>query len=124
MSGNPNFELCGAVEMMENLLCEWAYYSTFFWTSLGENIMQYLNLGADNLVFRVEWDNSMLYSMFCTHMTNGQGVRSSPYLKKSNEPASPVQPVANLQKIAAHLDSVLRRLCSPPPYILDPANTQ
>ncbi len=76
MSGNPN-SVNGPITLD-------------FWSFLGENSMQQLNLGADNLVFRVEWDNSMLCSMFFTLMTDGQGVRSSPYLKKSNEPTSPV----------------------------------
>jgi hypothetical protein len=128
---NPQCERCKKVETMEHLLCECEYYSEPLWSKLAVGLTMLLNdistddvprieLGQTNIIFNIPHP-SLLLHIHDKLSRNAillliQEVKRDIIFRRMNLPPS-AQQVTDSRRLAAHIDSVIRRLRSYLQYI-------
>jgi hypothetical protein len=128
---NPQCERCKKVETMEHLLCECEYYSEPLWSKLAEGLTMLLNdisiddvprveLGQTNIIFNIPHP-SLLLHIHDKLSRNAillliQELKRDIIYRRMNLPPS-AQQVTDSRRLAAHIDSVIRRLRSYLQYI-------
>ncbi len=131
MRNDPNCERCGITETMEHALCECLHYAQLLWIRLGEIVIKYLNSISREYVPRVEYTQlHIIYnvphpSIFIhirdklsrnTLLILVQELKRDILFRRMNLPSSARQ-VTDPPRLAAHLNSTLRRLHSYMQYI-------
>jgi hypothetical protein len=131
MRGDPNCERCGLVETMEHALCECLHYAQLLWIQLGEVITEYLNSTSEDYIPKVEYNQlNIIYNVphpsILIHIKDKlprntlllltQEMKRDIVFRRMNLPPS-ARTVTDRQRLAAHLDSTLRRLQSYIEYI-------
>ena len=131
MRDDPNCDRCGRVETMEHLLSECEFYSEPLWDRLGNVMTQYLNIGALDLVPRVDLGQhniifnvphpSLLLHVKDKQTRNAflimvQEIKRDIIYRRMNLPPSARQ-IADPHRLAAHLDYTFKRLQSYLKYI-------
>jgi hypothetical protein len=120
------------METIEHLLCECEYYSEPLWSKLAESLTMLFNdispdrvprveLGQANIILNIPHPSLSLYVYdkisrnAILHIADTE-VKRDIILRKMNVPPS-AQQITDPQRLAAHLDSTIRRLCSYLQYI-------
>jgi hypothetical protein len=131
MRPDPYCERCKKVETMEHLLCECEFYSEPLWGKLAESLTMLLNdistddvprieLGQTNIIFNIPHPSLMLHvhdkSSRNAILLLIQEVKRDIIYRRMNLPPS-AQQVTDPRRLAAHLDSTIRRLRSYLQYI-------
>jgi hypothetical protein len=128
---DPYCERCKRVETMEHLLCECEYYSEPLWNKLAESLTRLLNdvsldevprveLGQTNIIFNIPHP-SLLLHIQDKPSRNAillliQEIKRDLIYRRMNLPPS-AQQVTDPRRLAAHVDSTIRRLRSYLQYI-------
>jgi hypothetical protein len=131
MRPDPYCERCKKVETMEHLLCECEFYSEPLWGKLAEGLTMLLNdisiddvprveLGQTNIIFNIPHP-SLLLHVHDKLSRNAillliQEVKRDIIYRRMNLPPS-AQQVTDSRRLAAHIDSAIRRLRSYLQYI-------
>jgi hypothetical protein len=131
MRPDPYCERCKEVETMEHLLCVCEYYAEPLWNKLAEGLTMLLNdvsmdrvprieLGQINIIFNIPHP-SIIIHIHDKASRNAillliQEVKRDLIYRRMNLPPS-AQQVTDLRRLAAHLDSTIRRLRSYLQYI-------
>ncbi len=126
MRPDPYSERCKKVETMEHLLCECKHYSEPLWNKLAEGLTMLLNevstdrvprieLGQTNIIFNIPHP-SLLLHVQDKPSRNAillliQEVKRDLIYRRMNLPPS-AQQVTDPRRLAAHLDTTIRRLLS------------
>jgi hypothetical protein len=126
MRPDPYCERCKKVETMEHLLCECEYYSEPLWNKLAEGLTMLLNdvstdrvprieLGHTNIIFNIPHP-SLLLHIHDKPSRNAillliQEVKRDLIYRRMNLPPS-AQQITDPRRLAAHLNSTIRRLRS------------
>jgi hypothetical protein len=128
---DPYCERCKNVETMEHLLCECEYYSEPLWNKLAESLTKLLNdvsvdevprveLGQTNIIFNIPHPSLLLHIHDKTSrnaiLLLIQEVKRDIIYRRMNLPPS-AQQVTDPRRLAAHIDSTIRRLRSYFQYI-------
>ncbi len=131
MRQDPNCDRCGKMETMEHLLCECEFYSEPLWGKLAESLTMLLNdistddvprveLGQTNIIFNIPHPSLFLHiqdkSSRNAILLLIQELKRDIIYRRMNLPPS-VQQVPDPRRLAAHLDSTIRRLRSYLQYI-------
>jgi hypothetical protein len=131
LRANPHCERCKKVETMEHLLCECEYYSEPLWDKLAGSLTMLLNnfsreevprieLGQTNIIFNIP-HQSLLLHIKDKASRNAillliQEIKRDLIYRRMNLPPS-AQQITDSRRLAAHLDSAIRRLRSYLQYI-------
>jgi hypothetical protein len=131
MRPDPYCERCKKVETMEHLLCECEFYSEPLWGKLAESLTMLLNdisiddvprveLGQTNIIFNIPHPSLILHIQDKPSrnaiLLLIQEVKRDIIYRRMNLPPS-AQRVPDPRRLAAHLDSTIRRLRSYLQYI-------
>jgi hypothetical protein len=123
---DPNCERCNKAETMEHLLCECEYFSEPLWSKLAEGLTMLFNdissdrvprveLTQTNIIFNIPHPSLLLHIHEKTSrnaiLLLIQEVRLDIIFRSMNLPPSSQQ-VTDTRRLAAHLDSTIRRLRS------------
>jgi hypothetical protein len=131
MRPDPHCERCKKVETIEHLLCKCEYYLEPLWNKLAEGLTILLNdvstdrvprieLGQTNIIFNIPHPSLILH-IHDKASRNAillliQEVKRDLIYRRMNLPPS-AQQVTDPRRLAAHLDSTIRRLRSYLQYI-------
>jgi hypothetical protein len=131
LRADPHCERCKKVETMEHLLCECEYYSEPLWGKLAESLTMLLRnisseevprveIGQTNVIFNIP-HQSLLLHIKDKASRNAillliQEIKRDLLYRRMNLPPSASQ-VTDSRRLAAHLDSTIRRLRSYLQYI-------
>ncbi len=131
MRADPHCERCKKVETMEHLLCECEYYSEPLWDKLAKSLTTLLNnlwgkevprieLGQINVIFNIPHQSILLHikdkASRNAVLLLIQEIKRDIIYRRMNLPPSASQ-VTDSRRLAAHLDSVIRRVRSYLQYI-------
>ncbi len=131
MRNDPNCERCGITETMEHALCECLHYAQLLWIRLGEIVTKYLNSISLEYVPKVEYTQlNIIYNVphpsILIHIRDKlsrntllilvQEIKRDIVFRRMNLPPSARQ-ITDPPRLAAHLNSTLRRLHSYMQYI-------
>jgi hypothetical protein len=128
---DPNCDRCGDTENMEHLLYECDHYSRLLWERIGKILTRYLiwlsedyiprvELGFRQIIFNVPHPSILLHvkdkhTRIMLIMMVQETKRDIIYRRMNLPPSA--QQVVNSQRLAAHIDQVIRRLISYLQYI-------
>jgi hypothetical protein len=131
MRPDPNCDRCGKTETLEHLLCECEFYSECLWNRLADILTTYysetsvtyvprVDLGQTNIIFNIPHPSLLLYipdkETRNIILLLVQEIKRDIIYRRMNLPGS-AQQVTHPQRLAAHLDSSIRRLISYLQYI-------
>jgi hypothetical protein len=131
MRQDPNCDRCGKRETMEHLLCECEFYSEPLWSKLAESLTMLLNdistddvprveLGQTNIIYNIPHPSLLLHIQDKSSRTAilllTQELKRDIIYRRMNLPPS-AQQIPDPRRLAAHLDSTIRRLQSYLQYI-------
>jgi hypothetical protein len=131
MRNDPDCKRCGCIETMEHVLYECLHYSRLLWIRLGEIITKDLNSISPQHVPRVEYSQlSIIYNFphpsLLLHIRSKlsrnalliltQEIIWDIIFQRMNLPSSARQ-ITDSERLAAHLNSTIRRLHSYVQYI-------